>query len=53
MNGTLLRQLIRSATGTTISAQTVRNRLHIVRLYARQPMVRIRSTASNRRARRE
>ncbi|GFW16100.1 HTH_Tnp_Tc3_2 domain-containing protein [Trichonephila clavipes] len=39
MNATLLQQHLRSATGTTVSTQTVRNRLHGVGLYARQPMV--------------
>ncbi|GFV25255.1 transposable element Tcb2 transposase [Trichonephila clavipes] len=37
-NATLLQQHLRSATGTTVSTQTVRNRLHGVGLYARQPM---------------
>ncbi|GFU83805.1 HTH_Tnp_Tc3_2 domain-containing protein [Trichonephila clavipes] len=35
MNATLLQQHFRSATGTTVSTQTVRNRLHGVGLYAR------------------
>ncbi|GFU60206.1 transposable element Tcb2 transposase [Trichonephila clavipes] len=39
MNATLLQQHIRSTTGTTVSTQTVRNRLHGVGLYARRPMV--------------
>ncbi|GFV08736.1 transposable element Tcb2 transposase [Trichonephila clavipes] len=34
MNATLLQQHLRSATGTTVSTQTVRNRLHGVGLYA-------------------
>ncbi|GFV76487.1 transposable element Tcb2 transposase [Trichonephila clavipes] len=38
MNATLLQQHLRSATGTTVSTQTVRNRLHGVRLYARRSM---------------
>ncbi|GFV61099.1 transposable element Tcb2 transposase [Trichonephila clavipes] len=38
MNATLLQQHLRSATGTTVSTQTVRNRLHGVSLYARQPL---------------
>ncbi|GFT71542.1 transposable element Tcb2 transposase [Trichonephila clavipes] len=38
MNATLLQQHLRSATGTTVSTQTVRNRLHGVGLYARRPM---------------
>ncbi|GFW85310.1 transposable element Tcb2 transposase [Trichonephila clavipes] len=38
MNANLLQQHLRSATGTTVSTQTVRNRLHGVGLYARQPM---------------
>ncbi|GFX19772.1 transposable element Tcb2 transposase [Trichonephila clavipes] len=33
MNATLLQQHLRSATGTTVSTQTVRNRLHGVDLY--------------------
>ncbi|GFW72246.1 transposable element Tcb2 transposase [Trichonephila clavipes] len=35
MNATLLQKHLRSATGTTVSTQTVRNRLHGVVLYAR------------------
>ncbi|GFS91992.1 transposable element Tcb2 transposase [Trichonephila clavipes] len=35
MNATLLQQRLRSATGTTVSTQTVRSRLHGVGLYAR------------------
>ncbi|GFX59486.1 transposable element Tcb2 transposase [Trichonephila clavipes] len=38
MNALLLQQHLRSATGTTLSTQTVRNRLHGVGLYARRPM---------------
>ncbi|GFW82887.1 transposable element Tcb2 transposase [Trichonephila clavipes] len=38
MNATLLQQDLRSATGTTVSTQTVRNRLHGVGLYARRPL---------------
>ncbi|GFX62521.1 transposable element Tcb2 transposase [Trichonephila clavipes] len=38
MNTTLLEQHIRSATGTTVSTQTVRNGLHGVGLYARRFM---------------
>ncbi|GFY09487.1 transposable element Tcb2 transposase [Trichonephila clavipes] len=38
MNATLLQQHLRSATGTTVSIQTVRNRFHGVNLYARRPM---------------
>ncbi|GFX97396.1 transposable element Tcb2 transposase [Trichonephila clavipes] len=38
MNATLLQQHLRSATGTTVSTQTVRNQLHGVGLYARRPM---------------
>ncbi|GFV18481.1 transposable element Tcb2 transposase [Trichonephila clavipes] len=52
MNTTLL-QHIRSATGTTVSTQTVRNRLHAVGLYARRPMVCVRLTSRHRRERRE
>ncbi|GFY24805.1 transposable element Tcb2 transposase [Trichonephila clavipes] len=35
MNATLLQQHLRSATGTTVLIQTIRNRLHGVGLYAR------------------
>ncbi|GFU58203.1 transposable element Tcb2 transposase [Trichonephila clavipes] len=35
MNATLLQHHLRSATDTTVSTQTVRNRLHGVGLYAR------------------
>ncbi|GFU81473.1 transposable element Tcb2 transposase [Trichonephila clavipes] len=38
MNATLLQQHLRSVTGTRVSTQTVRNRLHGVGLYARRPM---------------
>ncbi|GFX25364.1 transposable element Tcb2 transposase [Trichonephila clavipes] len=38
MNATRLQQHLRSATGTTVSTQTVRNLLHGVGLYARRPM---------------
>ncbi|GFS78505.1 transposable element Tcb2 transposase [Trichonephila clavipes] len=53
MNATLLQQHLRSATGTTVSTQTVRNRLHGVDLYARRPMVCFRPTSRHRRDRRE
>ncbi|GFV41876.1 transposable element Tcb2 transposase [Trichonephila clavipes] len=53
MNATLLQQHLRSATGTTVSTQTVRNRLHGVGLYARSPMVCVRLTSRHRRDRRE
>ncbi|GFT24915.1 transposable element Tcb1 transposase [Trichonephila clavipes] len=53
MNATLLQQHLRSAIGTTVSAQTVRNRLHGVGLYAHRPMVCVRQTSSHRRDRRE
>ncbi|GFU65529.1 transposable element Tcb1 transposase [Trichonephila clavipes] len=45
INATLLQQHLRSSTGTTVSTQTVRNRLHGVGMYARRPMecVRLRS----------
>ncbi|GFW19627.1 transposable element Tcb1 transposase [Trichonephila clavipes] len=52
MNATLLQQH-RSATGTTVSTRTVRNRLHGVGLYARRPMVCVRLTSRHRRDRRE
>ncbi|GFU63565.1 transposable element Tcb2 transposase [Trichonephila clavipes] len=53
INATLLQQHLRSATGTTVSTQTVRNRLHGVGLYARRPMVCVRLTSRHRRHRRE
>ncbi|GFX45261.1 transposable element Tcb2 transposase [Trichonephila clavipes] len=53
MNAILLQQHLRSATGTTVSTQTVRNRLHGVGLYARRPLVCVRLTSRHRRDRRE
>ncbi|GFV12736.1 transposable element Tcb2 transposase [Trichonephila clavipes] len=53
MNATLLQQHLRSAIGTTVSTQTVRNRLHGVGLYARRPMVCVRLTSRHRCDRRE
>ncbi|GFX81312.1 transposable element Tcb2 transposase [Trichonephila clavipes] len=53
MNATLLQQHLHSATGTTVSIQTIRNRLHGVGLYARRPMVCVRLTSMHRRDRRE
>ncbi|GFU48285.1 transposable element Tcb2 transposase [Trichonephila clavipes] len=53
MNATLLQQHLRSATGTTVSTQNVRNRLHGVGLYARRPMVCVRLTSRHRCDRRE
>ncbi|GFU22314.1 transposable element Tcb2 transposase [Trichonephila clavipes] len=44
MNATLLQQHLRSATGTTVSTQTVRNRLHGVGLYARRSMLCVKLT---------
>ncbi|GFU96159.1 transposable element Tcb2 transposase [Trichonephila clavipes] len=49
MNATLLQQHLRSATGTTVSTQTVRNRLHGVGLYACRPMSRFSAHPDNRR----
>ncbi|GFU88757.1 transposable element Tcb2 transposase [Trichonephila clavipes] len=49
MNATLLQQHLRSATGTTVSTQNVRNRLHGVGLYPRQPMSRFSVHPDNRR----
>ncbi|GFU50160.1 transposable element Tcb2 transposase [Trichonephila clavipes] len=49
MNATLLQQHLRSATGTMVSTQTVRNRLHGVDLYARRPMSRFSVHPDNRR----
>ncbi|GFY04762.1 transposable element Tcb2 transposase [Trichonephila clavipes] len=48
MNATLLQHL-RSAIGTTVSTQTVRNRLHGVGLYARRPMSRFSVHPDNKR----
>ncbi|GFS53491.1 transposable element Tcb2 transposase [Trichonephila clavipes] len=53
MIATLLQQHLRSATGTTVITQTVRNRLHGVGLYARRPMVCVKLTSSHRHDRRE
>ncbi|GFW42721.1 transposable element Tcb2 transposase [Trichonephila clavipes] len=53
MNATLLQQHLRSATVTTVSTQTVRNRLHGVGLHARLPMVCVTLTSRHRRDRRE
>ncbi|GFT50613.1 transposable element Tcb2 transposase [Trichonephila clavipes] len=53
MNATLLQQHFRSATGTTVSTQTARNRLHGVGLYARRPLICVRLTSMHRRDRRE
>ncbi|GFU66741.1 transposable element Tcb2 transposase [Trichonephila clavipes] len=49
MNATLLQQHLRSATGTTVSTQTVRNRLYGVGLYTRGPMSRFSVHPDNRR----
>ncbi|GFV60462.1 transposable element Tcb2 transposase [Trichonephila clavipes] len=49
MNATLLQQHLRSATGTTVLIQTIRNRLHGVGLYARRPMSRFSVHPNNRR----
>ncbi|GFW08358.1 transposable element Tcb2 transposase [Trichonephila clavipes] len=48
MNATLPQQHLHSATGTTVSTQTVRNRLHGVGLYARRPMSRFSVHPNNR-----
>ncbi|GFX66519.1 transposable element Tcb2 transposase, partial [Trichonephila clavipes] len=48
MNTTLLQQHLRSATGTTVLTQTVRNRLHVVGLYAHRPMSRFSVHPNNR-----
>ncbi|GFT68260.1 transposable element Tcb2 transposase [Trichonephila clavipes] len=53
MNATLRQQHVRSATGTTISTQTVRNWLHGVVLYASRPLVCVRLTSRHRRDCRE
>ncbi|GFX60127.1 transposable element Tcb2 transposase [Trichonephila clavipes] len=49
MNATLFQQHLRSATGTTVSTQSVQNRLHGVGLYARRPMSRFSVDLENRR----
>ncbi|GFU81156.1 transposable element Tcb2 transposase [Trichonephila clavipes] len=49
MNATLLQQHILSATGATVSTQTVRNQLHGVGPYARRPMYRFSVHPDNRR----
>ncbi|GFX61437.1 transposable element Tcb2 transposase [Trichonephila clavipes] len=53
MNATLLQQHLRSATGTTVSIQIIRNRLYGEGLYARRLMVCVRLTSRHRRDRRE
>ncbi|GFW38360.1 transposable element Tcb2 transposase [Trichonephila clavipes] len=53
MNANLLQQHLRSATGSTVSTQTARNRLHGVGLYARRLLVCVRLTLRHRRDRRE
>ncbi|GFS66458.1 transposable element Tcb2 transposase [Trichonephila clavipes] len=53
MNATLLQQHLRSASGTTVSTQTVRNRLHGLGLYPHRPMVCVRLTSRHRRDRKE
>ncbi|GFU40660.1 transposable element Tcb2 transposase [Trichonephila clavipes] len=53
MNATLLQQHLRSTTGTTVSTQTVRNRLHGVGLYTRRPIVCVRLTSRHRHDRRK
>ncbi|GFV25868.1 transposable element Tcb2 transposase [Trichonephila clavipes] len=53
MNATLLQQHLRSATGISVSTQTVRNRLHGIGLYARRQLVCVKLTLRHRRDRRE
>ncbi|GFV72319.1 transposable element Tcb2 transposase [Trichonephila clavipes] len=53
MNATILQQHLRSATGTTVSTQNVRNQLHGVDLHAPRLMVCVRLTSRHRRDRRE
>ncbi|GFW61477.1 transposable element Tcb2 transposase [Trichonephila clavipes] len=53
MNATLLQQYLRSATGTTASTQSARNRLHGVGLCARRSMVCVRLTSRHRCDRKE
>ncbi|GFW04447.1 transposable element Tcb2 transposase [Trichonephila clavipes] len=45
MNATLLQQHLRSATGTTVPTQTVRNQFHGVGLYALRPLLCVRLTS--------
>ncbi|GFX82485.1 transposable element Tcb2 transposase [Trichonephila clavipes] len=52
-NAIYLQQHLRSVTGTTVSTQTVRNRIHGVGLYARRPMVCLRLTSRHHRDHRE
>ncbi|GFX34858.1 transposable element Tcb2 transposase [Trichonephila clavipes] len=52
-NAIHLRHHLRSATGTTVSTQTVRNRIHGGGMYARRPMVCVRLTSRHHRDRRE
>ncbi|GFT27215.1 transposable element Tcb2 transposase [Trichonephila clavipes] len=52
-NTVYLQQHLCSATGTTVSNQTVRNRTQGVGLYARRPMVCVRLTSRHHRDRRE
>ncbi|GFW91445.1 transposable element Tcb2 transposase [Trichonephila clavipes] len=49
MNATFLQQHLHSATGTTVSTQSVRNLFHGVGLYARRPMSRFSVHLDNRR----
>ncbi|GFU58652.1 transposable element Tcb2 transposase [Trichonephila clavipes] len=49
LNATLLQQHLRSATGTTVSTQTVQNQVHGVGLYARRPTSRFSVHPDNRR----
>ncbi|GFV24664.1 transposable element Tcb2 transposase [Trichonephila clavipes] len=53
MNAALLQQHLRSATGTTVSTQTVQNQVHGVGLYARRSTVCVRLTSRHRLDRRE
>ncbi|GFT84463.1 transposable element Tcb2 transposase [Trichonephila clavipes] len=53
INATLLQQHLRSVTGTTVSTQTVRNRLHGVGMYAPRTVVCVRLTSRHPRDRRE
>ncbi|GFU64296.1 transposable element Tcb2 transposase [Trichonephila clavipes] len=47
MNATLLQKHLRLATGTTVSTQTVRNRLLGIGLYARRPILEDRGSRNN------
>ncbi|GFY11011.1 transposable element Tcb2 transposase [Trichonephila clavipes] len=53
MNATLLHQHLRSATSTTVSTETVRNRFHGVAMYAHRSMICVRLISRHRLDRKE